>query len=78
MSAHEGEEPADDAARESAVGDAVDEAMKNEVWRHLAPQFQYLAFERHRIQPPRDRTEIDDILDSIRRQDEPDEDERPE
>ena len=60
-----------------ALGDAVDEAMKKEVWRTLAPQFQHLAFESRRVRPPRDRTEIDDILDSIRRQ-QPDEDDRPE
>lgn len=57
-----------------ALGDAVDEAMKKEVWRTLAPQFQYLAFESRRLQPPRDRTDIDDILDSIREQQKPDED----
>ncbi|MDD7940910.1 hypothetical protein PHK61_21040 [Actinomycetospora lutea] len=69
-------EPADDPAPDPALGDAVDEAMKKEVWRALAPQFQHLAFESRRVRPPRHRTEIDDILDSIRQQD-PDEDERP-
>ena len=81
MSTHEGDEPTDDAAPgpvpDPALGDAVDEAMKKEVWRTLAPQFQHLAFESRRVRPPRDRTEIDDILDSIRQQD-PDEDGRPE
>ncbi|MHC1561802.1 hypothetical protein ACR9E3_22815 [Actinomycetospora sp. C-140] len=54
---------------------AVDDAMKREVWRALAPQFQHLAFESRRVQPPRDRNEIDEILDKIR--DETPDDERP-
>lgn len=69
--------PDDVPADEAALGDAVDDAMKKEVWRALAPQFQHLAFESRRVQPPQDRTEIDDILDSIREQ-KPDEDEPPE
>jgi hypothetical protein len=77
MGTHEGDEPADETAPDPALGEAVDDAMKKEVWRTLAPQFQHLAFESRRVRPPRDRTEIDDILDSIRQQD-PDEDERPE
>ncbi|GAA4919703.1 hypothetical protein EV188_103201 [Actinomycetospora succinea] len=77
MSTDEGGQPTDEPGEEAALGDAVDDAMKKEVWRTLAPQFQHLAFESRRVRPPRDRTEIDDILDSIRQQ-EPDEDDRPE
>jgi hypothetical protein len=77
MSTPEGDEPADETTPDPELGRAVDEAMKDEVWRRLAPQFQHLAFESRRVRPPRDRTEIDDILDSIRQQ-EPDEDDRPE
>ncbi|MEJ2886575.1 hypothetical protein [Actinomycetospora aeridis] len=72
MATDEGDEPVDDGA----LGDAVDDAMKKEVWRALAPQFQHLTFESRRLQPPRDRTDIDDILDSIREQT-PDEDDHP-
>ncbi|MEJ2863395.1 hypothetical protein [Actinomycetospora flava] len=64
MSADDGDEAGD----EGRLGEAVDDAMKKEVWRALAPQFQHLTFESRRLQPPRDRTEIDDILDSIREQ----------
>lgn len=63
-------DPPDDGEQpDTALGAAVDEAMKKEVWRALAPQFQHLAFESRRVRPPRDRSEIDDILDSIREQD---------
>lgn len=55
---------------------AVDDAMKREVWRALAPQFQHLTFESRRVQPPRDRNEIDEILDKLRHET-PDEDDRP-
>ena len=77
MSTPEGDQPADETAPDPELGEAVDEAMKKEVWRTLAPQFQHLAFESRRVRPPRDRTENDDILDIIRRQ-QPDEDDRPE
>lgn len=77
MSTPEGDQPADETVPDPELGEAVDEAMKKEVWRTLAPQFQHLAFESRRVRPPRDRSEIDDILDSIRRQ-QPDEDDRPE
>jgi hypothetical protein len=75
MATDEGDGPDDSGA----LGDAVDDAMKKEVWRALAPQFQHLTFESRRLQPPRDRTDIDDILDSIREQtpDEDDPDDRP-
>lgn len=69
-----GPDPAVEA--DAALAAAVDDAMKREVWAQLAPRFQELGFESRRLRPPQDRTEIDDILDSIRNQD-PDA-ERPE
>lgn len=67
MAANEDETP--DAAPDAALAEAVDDAMKREVWAALAPQFQNLTFESRRLRPPRDRTEIDEILDSLRNTD---------
>lgn len=73
--ADDDETPGPDPAAEPdpALAHAVDDAMKREVWAQLAPRFQELTFESRRLQPPRNRTEVDEILDSIRNQ-EPDDD----
>ncbi|GAA4801149.1 hypothetical protein GCM10023200_42470 [Actinomycetospora chlora] len=66
--ADDDETPAD-AEPDPALAKAVDDALKREVWAQLAPRFQELTFESRRLQPPRHRTDVDDILDSIRNQD---------
>jgi hypothetical protein len=77
MAGDEDETPDAGAEPDPALAHAVDDAMKREVWAQLAPRFQELTFESRRLQPPRDRNEIEDILDSIRNQD-PEDDDRPE
>ncbi|PVZ09501.1 hypothetical protein [Actinomycetospora cinnamomea] len=60
MPSDEGDEPAD----ETALAGAVDEAMKSEIRRSLAPQFERLTLQHDEIRPPRDRQ--DEILDELR------------
>lgn len=61
------------AEPDGELAHAVDDAMKKEVWRALAPQFQRNAFENRRVRPPRDRDEIQEILDKLRHEDPGDE-----
>jgi hypothetical protein len=76
MSADEGDQPDDPAepADGSQLAGAVEEAMKPEVWRALAPQFQRLTMQHDEIRAPRERQ--DEILDELRWKDP--RDERPE
>jgi len=70
MTAHEGDQP-DEQADESRIADAVEQAMKPEVWRALAPQFQRLTTQHDEIRAPRERQ--DEILDELRWRDPRDE-----
>jgi hypothetical protein len=63
MSAHEGDQP-DEQADESQIAGAVEEALKPEVWRALAPRFQRLTMQHDEIRAPRERQ--DEILDELR------------
>jgi hypothetical protein len=63
MSADEGDQP-DEQADESQIAGAVEEALKPEVWRALAPQFQRLTMQHDEIRAPRERQ--DEILDELR------------
>jgi hypothetical protein len=74
MSADEGspgEEPADGErpAEDTALADAVDEAMTPELRRSIVEFSQRHIMDQDRIRPPRPRDEIDDILDKLRDQD---------
>jgi hypothetical protein len=63
MSADQDDQP-DEQADESQIADAVEEALKPEVWRALAPQFQRLTMQHDEIRAPRERQ--DEILDELR------------
>jgi hypothetical protein len=74
MSADEGspgDEPADGErpAEDSALADAVDEAMNPELRRSIVEFSQRHIMDQDRIRPPRPRDEIDDILDDLRNRD---------
>jgi hypothetical protein len=61
----DGERPAED----TALADAVDEAMTPELRRSIVEFSQRHIMDQDRIRPPRPRDEIDDILDKLRAQD---------
>jgi hypothetical protein len=60
MPIDEADEPADDPA----LADAVDDAMKGEVRRSLAPRCECSTMPHDEVRPPRDRQ--DEILDELR------------
>jgi hypothetical protein len=71
MSADEGDEPADGhrPPEDTALADAVDDAMKPEVRRAFVQAHQQQIMDEDRVRPPRDRDEIEDILDKLRDED---------
>lgn len=71
MSADEGssgDEPVDGdrPAEDTALADAVDEAMTPELRRSIVEFTQRHIMDEGRVRPPRPRDEIDDILDRLR------------
>lgn len=67
MSTHEGGEPEGARpAEDTALADAVDEAMAPELERSFVAFHQQHVAEQGRVRPPRPREEVDDILDELR------------